>query len=81
MTLCKWRMSYTELLVSIPEELRETSALNITPSPGKHGKALEIHCDTDKDCLYVATPDLSQAHPASKGSVFSIIAKTFDVLG
>ena len=81
MTLHKWRTSSTELLVSIPDELRETSALNITPSPGEHGKALGIHWDTDKDCLYVATPDLSSAQPASKRSVSSIIAKTFDVLG
>ena len=81
MTLHKWRMSSTELLVSIPEELRETSALNITPSPGEYGKALGIHWNTDKDCLYVDTPDLSSAQPASKQSVSSIIAKTFDVLG
>ena len=81
MTLRKWRTSHTELLVSIPEELRETSALNITPSPGEHGKALGIHWDTDKDCLYVATLDLSSAQPASKQSVSSIIAKIFDVLG
>ena len=81
MTLHKWRTSSTELLVSIPEKLRETSALNITPSPREHGKALRIHWGTDKDCLYVATPDLSSAQPASKRSVSSIIAKTFDVLG
>ena len=51
MTLRKWTTSSIELLVSIPEELRETSALNITPSPGEHAKALGIHWDTDKDSV------------------------------
>ena len=53
MMLRKWRTNSSELLATIPEELRETSNLDITLSPTEHGKALGLRWDTSLDVLYV----------------------------
>ena len=61
-----------ELLDSIPEELRETSALNITSSPGEHGKALGIHWDTDKTvCMLLLQISHQPSQPASEVCLLS----------
>ena len=81
MTLRKWRTNSSELLATIPEELRETSNLDISLSPTEHGKALGLRWDTSSDVLYVCTSEFSSDLLATKCSVSSIIAKTFDLMG
>ena len=81
MTLRKWRSSSTELLESIPKELRETSNLDISLSPAEQGKALGLHWDTIQDCLYISTHNIDSKLLATKRRVSSAIAKTFDVMG
>ena len=81
MTLCKWRSSSTELLESIPKELRETSNLDISLSPAEQGNTLGLHWDTIQDCLYISTHNIDSKLPATKRRISSAIAKTFDIMG
>lgn len=81
MPLCKWRSNSQSLLDSIPDTLREMSDLNISPEPGDALKTLGIHWSTEQDCLFAATPDVSDQSPATKRKVSSIVAKIFDPLG
>lgn len=81
MTLRKWRASSPTLLMSIPEELRETSDLKITSHPGEHTKTLGLHWSTTDDSLHVATPEVDVMEKATKRRVASAVARVFDVLG
>ena len=81
MTLRKLRTNSSELLATIPEELRETSNLDIALSPTEHGKALGLRWDTSSNVLYVCTFEFSSDLLATTRSVSSIIAKTFDLMG
>ena len=81
MTLRKWRSNSSELLATVPEELREKTDLNINFSPAEHGKALGLRWNTLKDTLSVSVPPLQPPSLATKRAVCSAIAKTFDVMG
>ena len=81
MTLRKWRSNSSELLATVPEELREKTDLNINFSPAEHGKALGLRWNTLKDTLSVSVPPLQPPSLATKRTVCSAIAKTFDVMG
>lgn len=78
MPLCKWRSNSLSLIQSIPEALREMSDLNISPDSCHSIKTLGIHW---LDCLYAATPDVSNHSPATKRRVASVFARIFDPLG
>ena len=81
MTLRKWRSNSSELLATVPEELREKTDLNINFSPAEHGKALGLWWNTLKDKLSVSVPPLQPPSLATERAVCSAIAKTFDVMG
>lgn len=81
MRLCKWRTNSAELLNAIPSDLRETSDLKITPTPGECSKTLGVHWSTGSDSLHVATPQVGSEMVATKRQVASVVAKIFDVMG
>lgn len=81
MSLRKWRSSSAELLATIPKDLKETTDLRITATPGECTKALGLHWSTVKDSLHIATPDVNIDEPATKRRIASVIARIFDVLG
>ena len=81
MTLRKWRSNSSELLATVPEELREKTDLSINFSPAEHGKALGLRWNTLKDTLSVFVPPLQPPLLVTKSAVCSAITKTFDVMG
>ena len=81
MTLQKWRSSSTQLLQTIPEELKEAGDLHISSEPTTCPKALGIYWNTTHDTLHVATLDLTDSGTPTKRQVASAVARTFDVLG
>ena len=81
MTLRKWRSSSQEVLATIPEDLREASALVIPTRPEECSKTLGVHWDTASDTLHVSVPELTVTEQVTKRQVASAIARTFDVLG
>lgn len=81
MPLCKWRSNSLSLLNSIPEDLRELSDLHLSPEPGNALKTLGIHWNTELDCLFAATPDVTDLCPATKRRIASVVARMFYPLG
>ena len=81
MTLCKWRSSSTQLLQTIPEELKESGDLHISLDPTACSKELGIYWNTTSDTLHVATPTLTDTGTPTKRQVASAVARAFDVLG
>ena len=81
MTLRKWRTNSQELRSTIPEELQETSGLNLNISSTSHGKALGLHWNTQEDQLFVAIPDVANCSTATKRTISSVVARIFDVMG
>ncbi len=78
MTVHKWKSNSPELLATIPPELREAGDLRIAVAPGDCAKALGLHWDTVQD---FPTPSLDAKELATKRSVSSTIACSFDVMG
>lgn len=81
MKLCKWRSNNNELLDSIPEELRETSDLQILASPADVQKALGVHWSSQVDDLHISTPSDQPASTVTKRQLVSVMARVFDPLG
>ena len=80
--LCKWRSSSSEVMQVIPEDLHEQSQLKsiADDSTIQPQKALGMHWDAFKDCLFISVGSLNQ-QTTTKRSLVSDIARTFDVLG
>lgn len=81
MTLRKWRSNSSDLMNTIPLELRESSDLRIVSTPGEHAKTLGLHWGTASDCFYVSTPDVDIAKTPTRRLIASTIARTFDAMG
>ncbi len=81
MTLRKWRSNSMDLLQTIPDSLKEQGSLDICLSPAEHGKALGLRWNSVDDTLSVSVPTLPLDSLATKRSVCSAIARTFDVMG
>ncbi len=81
LTLRKWRSNSTELLASIPAELRETDNSELDISPSDCPKTLGLHWNSKSDTLHVCTPPLIESDPPTKREVASAVGKTFDVMG
>ena len=56
MTLQKWRSNSSELLLMIPEKLKESGDLIIAADPGECFKTLGVHWDTESGSLHISTP-------------------------
>ena len=80
MTLRKWRSNSSELLLTIPEELKESGDLIIAAGPGECFKTLGLHY-TGSDSLYISTPAIDNNKTPTKHQIASIVAKVFDILG
>ena len=80
MQLCKWRTNSSELLDTIPADMREVEEIQVILAPEACHKALGVHWDTRTDHLHVATPKLGHLDHPTKCQVTSDIAKTFDIL-
>ena len=80
-TLRKWRSNSTQLLDTIPEELREKSPdVVISTDPTAYGKTLGLHWNTDTDVFHIALPALTDSVP-TKISIASAAAKLYDIMG
>ena len=79
MKLQKWRMSSSELLSSIPEELCEKTPVQL-PSTQQHIKMLGIHWDTAMDVFYIPVPEMQFIETLTKCQLASVISKLFDIL-
>ena len=81
LTLRKWHSSSTQLLDTIPEELREKSPdIVISTDPIAYGKTLGLHWNTETDVFHFAVPALTDSVP-TKRSIASAAAKLYDVMG
>ncbi len=82
MLLRKWRSNSSQLIQSIPPDLREEEA-QVSISPPNHAhKALGMHWDTVSDNLHIAVPVLSvSSEPVTKRMIAAGMAGVFDVLG
>ncbi len=58
-TLRKWRSNSSNVLASVPVDLREQETVQVLPN--NNHKALGIHWDTTQDTFYVAIPITSSA--------------------
>ena len=81
MRLRKWRSDSCELLQSIPDDLKETEAVQTINAPDQCHKALGVHWHTTQDTLHVATPILDSCDRPIKHQVASDVARTFDIMG
>ncbi len=81
MKLCKWRSHSSELLQTIPDEMKEKESLHIISPPDQCHKALGLHWNTSTDSFHVATPTLVSSDKPSKRKIASDVARTFDLLG
>ena len=81
MQLRKWRTNSTELLESIPEDIRETEEVQVITAPETCHKAHRVHWHTAIDNLHVATPILNHLDKPTKRQVMSDVAKTLTSLG
>ncbi len=81
MNLRKWRSNSMDLLQTIPDSLKEQGSLDICLSPAEHGKALGLRWNSVDDTLSVSVSTLPLDSLATKRSVCSAIARTFDVMG
>lgn len=66
---------------SIPSEMREKAQTQLIMAPELCHKALEIHWDTTRDTVHIATPVLDKIDRPTKRQVASDVARMFDVLG
>ena len=80
MKLRKWRLNSTNLLQTVPAELKEEDEGHFTAAPEQCHKALGIHWHTKEDTLHVATPTYQETTQATE-TVIIDIARTFDALG
>ncbi len=80
MKLRKFRSNSTDLLQTVPEELRETADLSID-DPTSAARALGIHWRVNPDTLHVATPHQTEQAYATNRVVASTAAQIYDVLG
>ena len=81
MHLRKWRTNSSELMSSIPEELRESEPLQLGSGIEGCPKALDVHWQVKNDHLYVATPPPLKTSTPTKRQVASQTAKVYDVFG
>lgn len=81
MPLCKWRTNSKQLLDTIPEEMRETTDLQIVSAPLECQKTLGIHWSTAQDCLFAATPSVQASNTVTKRNIASTVARIFDPMG
>ena len=81
MTLRKWRSNFSELLSTIPEELKESGDLIIAAGPEECFKTLGVHWDTGSDSLHISTPTIDVTKTPTKRQIASVVAKVFDILG
>ena len=81
MTLRKWSSNSTNLLQTIPEELKDKNILDVSLSPADQGKAIGLRWDTSNDVLAISIPSIQAYTSATKQAMCSLIARTFDVLG
>lgn len=81
MPLCKWRSNSSQLLDSIPAELRELSDLKIAAAPADCQKTLGLHWSTTSDCLFSATPKVDVGETITKRHLASTLARIFDLMG
>ncbi len=80
MTLRKWRSNSSDFLKRIPDELKETEDLELSP-PHISKKALGIHWNSATDRLHVSTPTPDKPTVITKKTIASITAQVFDILG
>ena len=67
MKLRKWRSNSTDVLDTIPEELKESSGLQIAAEPSYGSKTLGIYWDTVSDNTHVSVPSVdSKTNPPSE---------------
>ena len=79
--LRKWRSNSTDVLDSIPQELKESTAAQPIVQEDTYHKTLGIHWDSDNNIFYVSTSqEAAPFIPTNRGLV-SDIARTYDVLG
>ncbi len=81
MTLRKWRSNSQEVLETIPETLKEKEPTQTLPIIYELHKTVGIHWNTTDDFLHVVTPELQDIEAATKQTIASDIARTFDVMG
>ena len=81
MKLRKWRSNSTDVLDTIPEELKESSGLQIVAEPSYGSKTLGIYWDTVSDNMHVSVPSVDSKTNPTKREVASSAAKVFDTLG
>ena len=81
MKLRKWRSNSTDVLDTIPEELKESSDLQIVAEPSYGSKTLRIYWDTVSDNMHVSVPSVDSKTNPTKREVASAAAKVFDALG
>ena len=81
MTLRKWRSNNSNVLDSIPAELREKEKVQQLPAIMDHHRTLGLHWDTAADAMHVATSSTGSEDPPTKRKIASDVAKAFDLLG
>ena len=81
MKLRKWRSNSSQVLYSIPADLKETEKEDfIILDPAEYGKALRFHWNTHRDLLYLLIPTIDDSTP-TKRVIASTVARLYDVLG
>ena len=81
MRLRKWCTNSSELMSSIPEELRKSKPLQLGSILEGCPKALGVHWQVKNDHLYVATPPPLKTSTPTNCQVTSQTAKVYDVFG
>ena len=81
MKLCKWRSNSSQVLDSIPADLKETEKEDLIISdPAENGKTLGVHWKTHRDLLHLSIPTIDNSTP-TKRVIASAVACLYDILG
>ena len=79
--LRKWRSKCTDVLNSIPQELKESTAVQPIVQEDAYHKTLGIDWDSDNDVFHVSILQETAPLISTKRGLVSDIARTYDVLG
>ena len=80
-SLQKWRTNSTDVLDSIPQELKESTAVKPILQEDGHHKTLGIDWNSDNDVFHVSISQEAAPLISAKRGLVSDIARTYDVLG
>ena len=81
MKLRKRRTNSDSLLQTLPPDIREMENLQVITLPDQCHKALNMHWDTVKDSLYVATLTLQDEDLPTKRKITSDVVRTINLMG